>query len=185
MNTIKLILLTISIALFNVSSYAKIKNPKTESYKVYGNCSMCKKTIETTVKQNKDALGIWNSKTQMLILTYDSTKTNSDEILKRIANVGYDNDKYLAADEVYNNLHTCCQYNRKFVSKNSDIVPNVQTKAQEKMDDMPVKVDTKDTVQAVTKPEMPAPAKTESVNVKTGFQMIKQILLHYLYNILH
>ena len=77
-------------------SYAKIKNPKTESYKVYGNCSMCKKTIETTVKQNKDALGIWNSKTQMLILTYDSTKTNSDEILKRIANVGYDNDKYLA-----------------------------------------------------------------------------------------
>jgi|JI10StandDraft_1071094.scaffolds.fasta_scaffold58709_4 hypothetical protein len=169
MNTIKLILLTISIALFNVSSYAKIKNPKTESYKVYGNCSMCKKTIETTVKQNKDALGIWNSKTQMLILTYDSTKTNSDEILKRIANVGYDNDKYLAADEVYNNLHTCCQYNRKFVSKNSDIVPNVQTTAQEKMDDMPVTVDTKDTVQAVTKPEMPAPAKTESVNDKTDF----------------
>lgn len=173
MNTIKLILLTISIALFNVSSYAKIKNPKTESYKVYGNCSMCKKTIETTVKQNKDALGIWNSKTQMLILTYDSTKTSADEILKRIANVGYDNEKYLSSNEVYNNLDACCQYNRKIVNKTSVTVPLAQTSSTEKKDEMPMAAAIKDTVKSVTTPmEMPTTSKTETIVAKTDFTLL-------------
>lgn len=151
-------------------SFAKIKNPKTESYKVYGNCGMCKKTIESTVKQNKDALGIWNSKSQMLIITYDSTKTSADEILKRIANVGYDNDKYLSSNEVYNNLDACCQYNRKIINKTSVTVPFVQTTAAEKAVDMPMTVEIKDTAKTVTTPmEMPATPKTETVVAKSDF----------------
>lgn len=159
-----------TMMLFFTSSYAKIKNPKTESYKVYGNCGMCKKTIESTVKQNKDALGIWNSKSQMLTITYDSTKTSADEILKRIANVGYDNDKYLSSNEVYKNLDACCQYNRKIVSKTSVTVPSVQIAAPEKAVEMPMTVEIKDTAKTVTTPmEMPATPKTETVTAKADF----------------
>ncbi len=167
MKSLKLIVILITMIFSFTVSYAKIKNPKTETFKVYGNCSMCKKTIENTVKQNKNALGIWNSKSQMLIITYDSIKTNADEILKRIANVGYDNEKYLAADEVYNNLHTCCQYNRKFVTKNSAIVPNVLTTTPEKKDEMPMTVDIKDTVKAVTETTV-----KETVNAKPDFTLL-------------
>ena len=48
----------------------------------------------------------------MATITYDTTKTNKDEILQRIALVGYDSDKFLAPDDVYNILHGCCQYDR-------------------------------------------------------------------------
>jgi hypothetical protein len=170
MKTIKLIVMLMTMLFSLTGSFAKIKNPKTESYKVYGNCGMCKKTIESTVKQNKDALGIWNSKSQMLIITYDSTKTSADEILKRIANVGYDNDKYLSSNEVYNNLDACCQYNRKIINKTSVTVPFVQTTAAEKAVDMPMTVEIKDTAKTVTTPmEMPATPKTETVVAKSDF----------------
>jgi copper chaperone CopZ len=92
---------------------AKINNAKTETYKVWGNCGMCQETIEKAVKQKNIAKGKWNQKTKMITITYDYTKTNSDAILKRIAQVGYDNDKYTAPNEVYNQRPKCCQYKRK------------------------------------------------------------------------
>ena len=49
----------------------------------------------------------------MASISYDTKKTNKDEILKRIALVGYDSDAFLAPDDVYNNLHGCCQYDRE------------------------------------------------------------------------
>jgi hypothetical protein len=55
----------------------------------------------------------WNKDTKMATLTYDAKKTNQDEILKRIALSGYDNDKFLAPDNVYAKLPECCQYERK------------------------------------------------------------------------
>jgi hypothetical protein len=92
---------------------AKIKHAKTESYKVWGNCGMCQETIEKAVKQKNTAKGTWDENTKIVILTYDSTKTNADVILKRIALVGYDNDKFIAPDEAYNKRPQCCQYERK------------------------------------------------------------------------
>ena len=174
MNTFIKSVVVIFITLFTTQlSTAQSKNLKTVDVKVYGNCGMCKKTIESTVKQNKDALGIWNSKSQMLIITYDSTKTSADEILKRIANVGYDNDKYLSSNEVYNNLDACCQYNRKIINKTSVTVPFVQTTAAEKAVDMPMTVEIKDTAKAVTTPmEMPVTPKTETAVAKTDFTLL-------------
>ena len=49
----------------------------------------------------------------MATLTYDESKTNQDEILKRIALVGYDSDKFLAPADVYSKLPGCCQYDRE------------------------------------------------------------------------
>ena len=98
--------------LLSTTGNAQIKNAKTESVKIYGNCGMCETKIEKAGNIKKIANVDWNQETQMATLTYDATKTNQDEILKRIALVGYDSDKFLAPDDVYNNLHGCCQYDR-------------------------------------------------------------------------
>lgn len=92
---------------------AQIKNAKTETVKVYGNCGMCKKTIETAANLKNATKVDWNVETKMLTMTYDTKKTNPDEILKRIALAGYDSDKFLAPDAVYDKLHGCCQYDRE------------------------------------------------------------------------
>ena len=110
-NSLMKIMIAISV-LLSTTSNAQIKNAKTESVKIYGNCGMCETKIEKAGNIKKIANVDWNQETQMATLTYDATKTNQDEILKRIALVGYDSDKFLAPDDVYNNLHGCCQYDR-------------------------------------------------------------------------
>ncbi|WOC51691.1 mercury transporter [Bergeyella porcorum] len=96
---------------FGVSN-AQIKNAKTETVKIYGNCSMCETTIENAGNVKKVAQVDWNKDTKMATITYDVKKTNQDEILKRIALAGYDSDKFLAPDDVYAKLPECCLYER-------------------------------------------------------------------------
>ena len=103
----------VTLLLFSFSSCnAQIKNAKTESVKIYGNCEMCEKNIEAAGNLKKIATVDWIKATKMATITYDSTKTNQDEILKRIALAGYDSDKFLAPDDVYSKLAGCCQYER-------------------------------------------------------------------------
>jgi hypothetical protein len=107
------LLLFTSVMFIAASTYAaKIKNIKTETVKVYGNCDIDKTTIENAGNLNKVAQVNWNKDTQMATLTYDTIKTNQTEILKRIALAGYDSDEFLAPDEVYENLPKDCHYNR-------------------------------------------------------------------------
>lgn len=113
MKTIKNILMAMTLLLSITFVNAQIKNAKTETAKIYGNCGMCKKTIETAANVNKTAKVDWNVDTKMASITYDTKKTNPDEILKRIALAGYDSDKFLAPDAVYDKLHGCCQYDRE------------------------------------------------------------------------
>ena len=44
---------------------------------------------------------------------FNPSLTSSDEIQKTISNIGYDTEKYRIEDEVYEQLHYCCQYERK------------------------------------------------------------------------
>ncbi len=97
---------------FTVNLNAQIKNAKTETITIYGNCGMCENNIETAGNVKKVAVVDWDKASKLATLTYDSKKTNTDEILKRIALAGYDSDKFLAPDDVYDNLHGCCQYDR-------------------------------------------------------------------------
>lgn len=94
------------------SSYAQIKNATKVEVKVYGNCGMCEKTIEKAGSLKNVAEVDWNKETQMATLNFDANATSKDEILKKIALAGYDNDSFLAPDDVYDNLHGCCQYER-------------------------------------------------------------------------
>ena len=106
-------MVAISILLSYTISNAQIKNAITEEVKIYGNCGMCEKTIEEVGNNKKIAQVDWNKDTKMATLTYDAKKTNKEEILKRIALVGYDSDAFLAPTDVYENLPGCCQYERE------------------------------------------------------------------------
>jgi hypothetical protein len=92
---------------------AQVKNTKTETVKIYGNCGICETTIEKAGKLKKVVKVDWNKDTKMATIVYDAKKTNQDEILKRIALAGYDSDKFLAPDDVYSKLNGCCQYDRR------------------------------------------------------------------------
>jgi hypothetical protein len=94
------------------SCKAQVKNAKTETVKIFGNCGMCETHIETAGNIKKIAKVDWNKGTKMATLIYDSTKTNQNEILKRIALAGYDSDEFLAPADAYNKLDGCCQYER-------------------------------------------------------------------------
>lgn len=86
---------------------------ETDTFKVYGNCGMCKATIEGALK---DVKGIekaeWDIEAKMMYVTYDKKLISLDDIKKKIAAVGYDTDKFRASDETYGELPGCCQYER-------------------------------------------------------------------------
>lgn len=107
-------IITILTAVFftAVSCTAQVKNPKTETVKVWGNCSMCKETIEKAANKKGDAKAVWNDETKQATITYNTKTTNLNAVLKRIALAGYDNVAFAAPDAAYNNLAGCCQYDR-------------------------------------------------------------------------
>ncbi|HTH29895.1 MAG TPA: hypothetical protein VL946_01040 [Lacibacter sp.] len=92
---------------------------KTSVFKVWGNCGMCKKTIEGAAKTNGATFAEWNEDSKMLTVKYAAAKSSDEKIQKGIAGVGYDNEKYTAPDDVYNNLHGCCKYDRKVATTNA------------------------------------------------------------------
>ena len=89
------------------------QNITKSTFKVKGECGMCKERIETTAKKSGATYANWNSDSQQLIVEYDAGKVSPDEILKKIADVGHDNEKFSATDEVYRNLPGCCLYPRE------------------------------------------------------------------------
>ena len=101
------------IALFTFTAcQSQIKNPKTETVKVWGNCDMCKATIEKAANKKGIAKAVWNDETKQATITYNTKTTTLNEVLKRIALAGYDNAVFAAPDAAYNNLAGCCQYDR-------------------------------------------------------------------------
>ena len=96
----------------SIATFAKSEK-KTDRIKVYGNCGMCKATIEEALKKKDGVLSKnWNKETKMLVVTYDPSKITIKEIAQKIADAGYDNEYATAKEEAYNNLHHCCQYDR-------------------------------------------------------------------------
>jgi len=83
------------------------------TFKVWGNCEMCKETIETSLKVDGIVKADWNVDSKIMTVEFDSAKISLDKIKKNIALVGYDNDKYTGDNKAYSELPGCCQYNRK------------------------------------------------------------------------
>ncbi len=102
--------ITLGFTLF-IYSFAYSQDIQKSSFKVSGSCDMCKERIEKTAKENGAKTAFYSIDNQILTVETDSNTTN-DEILKKVAEVGHDNEKYKSSDETYKNLPGCCHYNR-------------------------------------------------------------------------
>lgn len=106
------LMIAIPALLFSTACDAQVKNAKQLSLSIDGNCDMCKKTIEKAANEKKVAQLDWNKNSKQASVTYDSSKTTADVILKRVSLAGYDNEKFLAPDDAYAALPECCKYER-------------------------------------------------------------------------
>ena len=110
MKTVKLFLAAFLMAMVCSNVLAGAPVTKSETLKVQGNCGMCKSRIEKAVKVDGVSKAEWNADTKILAVTYDPAKTNLDEIGKKVAAVGHDNEKAKADDKTYKSLPMCCKY---------------------------------------------------------------------------
>lgn len=105
---------------FSMSAFAQtpdhsqmnMSSAKTESFKVWGKCEMCKARIESTVKGEGATTASWDQKTRMLKVSFNPSKTNKEALSKKLALAGHDTEKYKAPDDVYTKLPACCHYER-------------------------------------------------------------------------
>ena len=115
----KISLSLLMLLAFGFSVFAQ--DVKTEMFKAYGNCDMCKTRI---VKAANSVDGVksadWDLETKMVKVSFDTDKTDIHKIHMAIANVGHDTDMHKASDEVYKKLPACCKYVRE-EKKESDI----------------------------------------------------------------
>jgi len=132
MKTVKIIIVALLAGFLGSNSYAQMHDhskmdmpktktdskmdmakAKTESIKVWGECNMCKTRIEKAAKIEGVTKASWDTESKMLSLVYDPSKTNSDDVQKKIAAVGHDTEKFKADDKAYAKLDDCCKYDRK------------------------------------------------------------------------
>jgi len=89
--------------------------PKTESFKVYGECEMCKHRIENALKVDGIKSANWQEDSKILTVQYILTAdiTGLDKIEQLVAAAGHDAERYKAEDAIYQKLSPCCHYERK------------------------------------------------------------------------
>src|SRR5437868_5774138 len=100
------IFLLIICAVVTTTSKAQSKIV-TQTIKVYGNCTMCKKRIETALDHKGIKKAEWSPKTKELQVVYNSSKISESEIHELVAKAGHDTDKVKAKDETYASLPFC------------------------------------------------------------------------------
>ena len=114
----KKLILVMLISFVGISVQAQekaIKKSKNKEViiKASGNCEMCEKRIEKaafSVKGVKSAE--WHVDCQDIHVIIDENKCSKQDVANAIAKAGHDTDLAKASDEVYNEMHNCCQYER-------------------------------------------------------------------------
>ena len=82
------------------------------SFKAAGNCGMCKKRIEGSVKVPAVSLASWDVKSKIMTVRFDAAKINPKQLQQRVAAAGHDTDLFTADKAVYDELPGCCLYDR-------------------------------------------------------------------------
>jgi len=106
------LLITTGVVAYSQKTTQKTGGPNTVTFKVWGKCDMCKDRIEKTVKAEGATKASWDTKTCLLTVSFDPSKTSKDALSKKLASIGHDTEKYKADDKVYNALPACCHYER-------------------------------------------------------------------------
>ncbi len=109
MKTMKL--WSLAIAGLFLSQIAVAQN-KTETFKVSGNCGMCKTRIEKAAAKAGAQTASWDMDKKEITVTYSSSSTSTAKIQQTIAEAGHDNAGARATNEAYDKLHGCCKYDR-------------------------------------------------------------------------
>lgn len=118
MKHLKNLLAIICLAFFSISVTAEKPKYQKESFQVWGNCGMCKTTIEKAAKSVDGVKSaVWDKAKAEVTVKFNPELTNIDAIQTAIALVGYDTELHKATDESYNNLHFCCKYERPIEKK--------------------------------------------------------------------
>jgi copper chaperone CopZ len=103
---------------FNALAKDECDKHKSVEFKVTGNCSMCKKAIESSLKGIKGIHeATWGQKTKVMKVVFDPAEISEDQIHQKIADSGYDTEKKKASEKAYSSLPECCQYDRTLHSK--------------------------------------------------------------------
>lgn len=116
MKSLKISIIFLLAVVFGINSNgqtqvnSKTTATKTEKLKVSGNCEQCKARIEKAAKSDGVTKAEWSTESKILAVTYDPSKTNPDQIGKKVAASGHDNEKAKADDKVFNALPGCCKY---------------------------------------------------------------------------
>ena len=112
-NLLMMIVMFLTITTTANAQEKKNKNAK-HDVEINGNCEDCKKRIEKaaySVSGVKSAT--WDIDSHNLHLILNEEKASVTDVKKKIAAIGHDSDDVFASDVVYDNLHHCCQYDRK------------------------------------------------------------------------
>ena len=87
---------------------------QTARLQVWGNCRMCKTTIE---KAARSVVGVesaeWNMEKGQFTVVFNPAKTAVAKVHQVVAAAGYDTEAVRGDNVAYNNLHGCCQYERR------------------------------------------------------------------------
>jgi mercuric ion binding protein len=116
----KNLFLGMMLLVVTLSTQAQAKKNKNAKYtiEVNGNCEQCQKRIQ---KAAFSVTGVktasWSTETHKLDLTINEEKTSIAAVKKAIAKVGHDTDDVKATQGDYDNLHSCCKYEREETKK--------------------------------------------------------------------
>jgi mercuric ion binding protein len=116
----KNIFLGMMLLVVTLSTQAQVKKNKNAKYtiEVNGNCEQCQKRIQKAAfSVNGVKMASWSIETHKLDLTINEEKTSIDAVKKAIAKVGHDTDGVKATQGDYDNLHSCCKYEREETKK--------------------------------------------------------------------
>jgi len=132
MKTLKISLLSFIFISLSTIVFAQTKS---ESFKVAGECGMCKKKIEKAAKSAGATYAVWNADSKEITIKYNSTSSNAAKIQQAIANVGYDTPNYKATDESYKSLDECCQYERSTATSAHSCCDDIKCESSQCMKD--------------------------------------------------
>lgn len=100
----------VCILIVSIFSNAQQSKVLVDSFKVDGNCDMCKKRIEDAAYIKGVKRAEWSKTTQQLLVFYKSDKTSLQTIAEQVALAGHSNDRVKAKEEDYLKLPECCHY---------------------------------------------------------------------------
>lgn len=103
-------LITLLFITIYTSSFAQ--QDSTINFEVAGNCALCKQRIEQAAKITGVSKATWDMQNGLATVTFDPTAASAQDIKQSIANAGHDTDEIRAKQDVYEELHQCCLYER-------------------------------------------------------------------------